>query len=218
MCLRPFHLLNLNINIMRRIIISLLVLTPCLLFAQFGVKAGLNFANITNANQINASSHTGFNVGIFLDGSSKSILSSHSELLFSRQGYDFANNVNTGTVNLNYLILPQFLAINITKYVQIQAGGYLAYLLSASVDSTASTGNPGADNLLKLYNRMDYSFAGGVEIHPIYNLIVGARLNVSLGKLYKQPEEGQTYSFIPDFDAKNNVLQIYAGYKFGKEQ
>lgn len=203
---------------MKKIIIPLFLLMPLLSIAQFGVKAGLNFANITNANQINASSHTGFNVGVFLDGSSKSILSSHSELLFSKQGYDFATNLNTGTVNLNYLILPQFLAINITKYVQVQAGGYIAYLLSASVDSTASTGNPSADKLLNLYNRMDYGFAGGVEVHPIHALLVGARLNVSLGKLYKQPVEGQTYSFIPDFDAKNNVLQIYAGYKFGKEE
>jgi len=153
---------------MKRIIICLLVFSPFFLFAQFGVKAGLNFANITNANEINASSRTGFHVGVFMAGSSKSIFSSRTELLFSRQGYDFATNVNTGKVDLDYLMLPQFMAINITKYVQLQVGAQIAYLLNAKVDSTASTGNPTADNILKLYNRFDYGLGGGVEVQRVH--------------------------------------------------
>jgi len=47
---------------------------------------------------------------------------------------------------------------------------------------------------------------------------VGVRLNLSFGKLYKEPEPGEEYSFIPDINAKNNLFQIYAGYKFGKAE
>jgi len=203
---------------MKNLFICFLLLTPFMLFGQFGIKAGLNFANITKAKEINSSTRTGFHAGVFLDGSSKNVLTSHSELLFSRQGYDFTTNVNTGKVELDYLMLPQFIAINITKYVQVQAGAQVSYLLNAKIDSTSSTGDQNTDKILKLVNRLDYGLAGGVEVHPVHSLLVGIRLNLSFGKLYKESEPGQTYDFIPDIDAKNNLFQIYAGFKFGKEE
>lgn len=202
---------------MKKIVFCLLLVTPCFLFAQFGVKAGLNFANVTNASSINSSSRTGFHAGVFLAGPYKNVLSSRTELLFSRQGYEFSTNTNTGTVDLDYLLLPQFMAINITKFVQVQLGGQIAYLINAKVDSTNNTGNPQVDKLLDLYNRFDYGFGGGVEVHPAHFLVAGARINISFGKLYKEPEPGQEYSFIPDIDAKNNLFQFYAGMKFGKK-
>ena len=67
----------------------------------------------------------------------------------------------------------------------------------------------------ELYNRLDFGLAGGLEVHPFKALLVGARINVSLGRLYKKPEPGEQYSFIPEIDAKNNLFQIYAGLKFG---
>jgi hypothetical protein len=181
-----------------------------------GIKGGLNFANVTNAKSINGSNKTGFVVGAFLAPPSKSIISSRTELLFSRQGYDFKTGTNTGTVNLSYLILPQLMGINITKYVQLQIGGQMAYLLNAKADSTAaSTGNPQVDKIMDLYNRFDFGAAGGIEIYPIKNLLIGARLNISFGKLYKEPDQTQTQpNFFPSVDAKNNVVQIFLGVRF----
>ena len=182
-----------------------------------GLKAGLNFANVTNAKSINGSNKTGFVVGAFLAPPSKSIISSRTELLFSRQGYDFKSGTNTGSVNLSYLILPQLMGINITKYVQLQIGAQMAYLLNAKADSTApSTGNPQVDKIMDLYNRFDYGAAGGVEIYPIKNLLIGARLNISFGKIYKEPSEtqGTPPNFFPGIDAKNNVLQLFLGFRF----
>jgi hypothetical protein len=182
-----------------------------------GIKGGLNFANVTNAKSISASNKTGFVVGAFLAPPSKSIISSRTELLFSRQGYDFKSGSNTGSVNLSYLILPQLMGINITKYVQLQIGAQMAYLLNAKADSTApSTGNPQVDKIMDLYNRFDYGAAGGIEIYPIKNLLIGARLNISFGKMYKEPSEtqGTQPNFFPSIDAKNNVLQLFLGVRF----
>jgi hypothetical protein len=205
-------------KIMKKLFLALFLFTSLITQAQIGVKAGLNFANITKADEINNTSRTGYHVGIFLAGSGKSIISSHTEFLYSRQGYDFATNTNTGHVDLDYFILPQFMAINITKYVQIQLGGQMAYLLNAKVDSTStSTGNQSTDKILDLVNRFDYGFGGGVEVHPVNALALGARINFSLGKLFKVPENGEVPSFIPDIDVRNNLFQIYAGFKFGKE-
>jgi hypothetical protein len=178
-----------------------------------GIKAGLNFANVTNASSINGHSQTGFHAGLFLGGSSKKIFTSRTELLFSQQGYSFSSGSTSGSQKLNYIMLAQLIAINITKFVQIQFGGQMGYLLNAKSDSTqSSTGNSSVDKILSLYNRFDYGFAGGLEIHPIAGLLVGARYNISLANLYKQPVDGSSTTGSINF--KNNVVQLFVGYRF----
>src|ERR1700733_5848653 len=67
-----------------------------------GIKFGLNFANVTNAASINSGSQTGFHAGIFISPFTKSILSSHTEIIFSRQGYNYTTDSSSGSVKLNY--------------------------------------------------------------------------------------------------------------------
>ncbi len=211
---------------MKKVIFSLLLIFPCCLFAQIGIKAGLNFANVTKASSINNSSQTGFHAGIFLAPPSKGILGSRTELIFSRQGYNYKTGTNTGNVNLDYIMLPQYMSINITKYFSIQFGGQMAYLLNAKVDSATTNGGGGSSNpyggIMNLYNRFDYGYGGGVEIHPVSGLIIGARVNISLGKLYDpgaySSSSGEPPSFIPKIDVKNNVFQFFAGWTFGKRE
>lgn len=202
---------------MKKIMLTLLVSSPFYLCAQIGIRTGVNFANVTKASSINNSSRSGFNIGLLLSPSSKSIISSRTELIFSRQGYDYKTNTNTGNVNLDYVMLPQLMSINITKYFSILVGGHMAFLVNAKVDSSnASTGNSSADKIMDLYNRFDYGYGGGVEIHPVSGLLIGARVNISLGNLYTMDySSGTPPSFIPKIDVKNNVFQIYAGWKFG---
>src|ERR1700709_1325564 len=102
-----------------------------------GIKAGFNFANVTNASAINGSSRAGYHLGLFLAPSSKGILGSRTELLYSRHGYDYKTDTVNGDVNLDYIMLTQMMAIHITKYFELQFGGYTAYLLSAKSDTTA---------------------------------------------------------------------------------
>ena len=207
---------------MKKIILLLLFFSPFYLLAQIGIRAGVNFANVTKASSISNSSRSGFHVGIVLAPASKKIVSSQTELIFSRQGYDYKSGTNTGNVNLDYIMMPQLMSINITKYVSILFGGHMAYLLNAKVDSTApSTGNSSVDKIMDLYNRFDYGYGGGVEIHPVSGLLIGARVNISLGNLYSDianTTPGTSPSFIPKVDVKNNVFQIYAGWKFGKKE
>ena len=185
-----------------------------------GIKAGLNFTNITSAASISNSSETGYQVGIFLDPASKSILGSRTELLYSHQGYNYASGQTTGKVYLDYIMLAQLMAINITHFVQIQIGTQIAYLLTAKADSAyQSTGNASIDNALSYYNRIDFGFSGGVEVRPFMGILVGARYNLSLTNLYKVPDNAGTDnpSYVPsssNLNFKNNLLQIYVGYRF----
>jgi hypothetical protein len=232
-----------KLNNMKPITFLLVLLLPVVLYSQqgnepdkkedkpkktdhsigIGIKAGLNFANITQASQINSSSQTGFHVGLFLSPSSKSILGSRTELLYSLQGFDYATGQSTtGSVKLGYLMFAQLVAIHITKYVELQFGGQTSYLLTAKKDSTQpmTTGNAQIDQELSLYNRIDYGFAAGLEVHPAKGLLVAVRWNISLNSLYKGsypsiPGTGTgTGSSSTGIDPKNNVIQLSIGYRF----
>jgi hypothetical protein len=186
-----------------------------------GIKVGLNFTNITSASSISNSSETGYQVGLFLDPSTKSILGSRTELVFSHQGYNYATGQTTGKVFLNYIMLAQLMSINITHFFQIQLGTQIAYLTSAKVDSNQqSTGYAPADAILDYYNRFDFGFSAGLEVRPFMGILVGARYNLSLTNLYKIPTSTSTQtppSYIPstsDINFKNNLVQVYVGYRF----
>ncbi len=197
---------------MKKIISLILITLPFLSFSQIGLKAGVNFANVSNAASINTSNHTGFMIGAFLAPTSRGIISSRTEIIFSKQGYNYASS-KAGEVNLNYIMLPQLMGINITKYLQLQLGAQMAYLINAKVDS--SNGSSGGSKILDLYNRFDYGYALGIEVHPMKQMLIGVRYNVSLGKVYKSIQSGQNPSFTSQ-DAKNNVVQLFAGWRFGK--
>ena len=194
----------------------MMLVFPCSLMAQIGIKAGINFAKVSKASEINSSSRSGFHAGLFLAPPSKKIFSSRTEILFSRQGYDYKSSSNTGNVNMDYIQMGQLMSINITKYFSLLFGAQTAYLISAQVDSSDNTENATENKIMNLYNRIDYGYAVGVEIHPVAGLIIGARYNVSLAKVYKDIQSLQKPSFTSE-DAKNNVIQISVGWRFGKQ-
>ncbi|MEP7257656.1 MAG: hypothetical protein ABI687_04700 [Flavitalea sp.] len=67
---------------MKKIIFSLILALPFISHAQIGLKAGLNFANVSKASSINSSSQSGFHAGILLAPFTKSVISSVTEVLF----------------------------------------------------------------------------------------------------------------------------------------
>jgi len=186
-----------------------------------GLKAGLNYSNVTNASSINGSSQAGFHAGLFFGSFNKGLIGFRTELLYSQQGYGYTSGSTQGSVGLNYIFLAPLLAINVTHFVQIQAGFQTGYLLNAKADNNAgSTGNQTADKILQFYNRFDYGLCGGLEIHPIGGLLIGARYNLSLSNLYKMPDMSDSTgnaSYVPSasgINFKNNVVQIFVGYRF----
>jgi len=204
-----------------RTLLLLIILSPAIVNAQLGLKAGLNFTNVTNVSSVNNQSSSGFNAGIFFSTPYNRVLGSKTELIFSRQGYNYETGLVSGKVNLDYIMLPTYMCINITKFFQIQVGMQFGYLMNAVADSTTKSpgGTSGSINgALSFYNRFTYSVGGGVEVHPVKGLLVGARLNVSLNNLYKMPDPSMSTtppSYTSDVNIKSNLLQIYIGWKFG---
>ena len=202
---------------MKRIILGLLLTSPFLAYGQIGVKAGLNFSNVTNTSSITNSGETGYNVGIFLAPKSRSIFSSKTELVFSKQGYNYSTGALDGTADLMYIMLPTYMCINITRFFQIHVGAQMAFLINAKADSTSAWGGsyPYSD-AMKYYNRFDYGLGGGVEVHPYKGLLIGARMNISLANLYSDAAKGQIPS-LSSVNVKQNLFQLYAGWHFGKQ-
>jgi hypothetical protein len=57
--------------------------------------------------------------------------------------------------------------------------------------------------------------AAGVEIFPFKGFFVGGRINVSLNNVNEEaPPGGSWPNFIPRVNAKNNVVQLYTGWRF----
>jgi len=211
---------------MNKLIVVMILLLPAVVIGQtpdtktaktkIGIKAGLNFSNITKASSINAQSRSGFMAGAFIAAPSRGIVGYRSEIIFSKQGYDYKTGQTSGSVDLNYILLPQLMCINITKYVQLQAGGQLAFLVGGKIDSAPSPSSiPSLQKkMMDYYNKVDYGAAGGIEVYPFAGLLIGARYNISLGNLYKSNGGASYPDFIPKVDVKNNVLQLFVGYKF----
>lgn len=201
---------------MKKTTFLLLLAIPFYSTAQFGVKAGLNFANVSNTSSISNNSKTGFNVGIFLAPKSKGLISSKTELILSKQGYNYASGAVKGNADLLYIMLPTYMCFNITRFFQLHIGAQMAYLINAKADSTTTSGSTDPiTDVTQYYNRFDYGYGGGAEVHPIGGLIVGARINISLAKLYSDALSGQVPSQT-SVDVKQNLFQIYAGWHFGK--
>lgn len=195
------------------IVCFLFFFIPAIVSAQLGIgiKAGLNFANVTSTPGFNNSSRTGYMIGGYISPKSKKILGFRSELILSRQGYDYKSNTNTGNVNLDYLLLPQLIILRFTKKFQVHAGGQAAFLLNATVDSTNGNNN---GSLFNYFNRFDYGLVGGAEVSPISGLFIGARINVGLNGTGKGNWLGGQPSYLAAPDARNNVVQLYAGWRF----
>ena len=198
----------------KKAILFLLVVVPFILNAQLsiGIKAGLNFVNVTSAAGINADSRSGYMIGGFISPKPKKLVGFRSEIILSRQGYDYKTNTNTGTVNLDYLLLPQLITFSITKKFEVHIGGQMAFLMNTGVDSS---GGSSGGSLFDYFNRFDYGLAGGVQVSPFSGLFIGARYNINLKEINKLPPVGGSNpNFIPREFIKNNVLQLYAGWRF----
>jgi len=195
----------------------------------FGFRVGLNYAKVSGgSDSVQYHYKPGLMIAVFFAPPGTGVIGYKSELLYSKQGFDYTNpNGTTGTVSNDYLMIPQMMTINITKYVQLQAGAFAGYLLS-SKDSNipkTTTDNDPSKMMLDIMNRFDYGAAAGIEIHPFKGMILNARYNMGFAKLYKEQSDiAQTNptpvpSFNPlakyeNIDTKNAVIQLSVGYRF----
>ncbi|HEX2533423.1 MAG TPA: porin family protein [Chitinophagaceae bacterium] len=201
--------------------IFLLLLTACGLTAgaqsggRLGVKAGYNWSYVTgDAQGFKPDNKSGFMVSAFMAPRSKGGMGYRTEIVFSRQGYSFDNGGRNTEVLNDYIYLPQMATFGIGRFVQLQAGGQIGVLINSQLKKEAKD-----SSIMSLMNRIDYGFAAGVELQPVKRLLIGARYNLGLGKLYKRYEQQATNPYPLPFNPettnlKNGVVQLFVGLHF----
>ncbi|MBL4745474.1 MAG: PorT family protein [Flavobacteriaceae bacterium] len=182
--------------------------------ASFGVKAGVNFANMTGDVADN-SMLTGVHIGVIGEFKVSDKFSVQPELLYAMQGYkskDFDGLVTSDdTLKLSYINLPVMLKYYMIEGMSIEFGPQIGILLAAKADGseiyegeTTSWKDYDMDEYLE---KVDFSLNFGLGYELENNLFFQARYTIGLSDISKQ-EEGY------EGKLKNNVIQLSVGYKF----
>ena len=186
----------------------------------FGVKGGYNFNALRGDDIKNGSTtlkrdaHNDFHAGAYGQFGLNEFSSVQAELLYSRQG--FAANTGGGggseTYRMDYFSVPIMYVGNLTENISLHVGPQLSLLMNASRGGTT------LDLAGNGFHSLDYGGVAGGEIR-IGPARVGARYNLSLGPLFKEPTlaSSQTINAAGNFkDAKvyNNLFQLYVGIGF----
>ncbi len=162
---------------------------------RYGVKAGVNFANLTG--DADGSSLAGFHAGGLVEIKLSDKFSVQPEILYSAQGSDFSEGDFKDKLKISYLNVPVMAKYYVIKKLNVEAGPQIGFLLSAKdVDGNAKDGLKSVDFGLNFGAGYDFTenFFGGVR----YNL---GLLNVA-------------DNVADSFKANSSVFSLSVGYKF----
>jgi hypothetical protein len=185
---------------MKKILTVTLLLVSSFVFGQnnlhFGLKAGMNVSNLTNADfeDAKAKGLFGFNGGVYLNYTSGNF-GIQPEILVSTQGAKLDSVSGKSTqwrlTYINVPVLAQFRS-NMGLYAEI--GPQVGFKISEDI------GGQTIDNFV---NNLDFSAAIGVGFRGKSGFGIGARYNVGISKIGNVPENVSDVN--PDF--KNGVFQ-----------
>ena len=183
---------------------------------KFGIKGGLNFANLYINDVKNENIKLGGNIGFFAKLPVFKGLSIQPELIYTGKGAKVTyDNILQGSgeyrYNLNYVETPLLMVLNLTPNFSLSGGGYIAYLTSANVKDVRSDGSINGVTRLNAddFNRFDYGLVGGLSV-DIENFTIGGRYNYGLQTI------GKSGNLSGDLtkNSKNSVASIFIGFAF----
>ena len=159
---------------------------------KFGIKGGLQSANLSGDGHQNRDPRLGVFFGGFGQKAIQSKVMFQPELLFSLQGaeYDYFEE----NINLWYLNVPLMFKFNVVSGFNLEAGPQLGFLLSASADD---------EHISDDYNPLDLGLNFGASYNFTSQFEGGIRYCVGLTDAY----DGRG-------DAYNRTLQFSVGYRF----
>ncbi len=167
-------------------------------FAQdldLGIKAGVNFANISDVD-VDLSNRTGFQAGIFAGVKFGEKVGLQADMLYSQQGAEF----DGGEFDLSYINVPVVLKYYLVNGLNIQAGPQFGFVvddkITFEVFDDISTKAKAEDFDLSGVVGAGYDFPFGVRLD--------ARYNFGLTDVSK--EKG--------VEGKNSVFSLALGYSF----
>jgi hypothetical protein len=190
----------------------------------FGVKGGVNLANLRQENlamRTSIDGKTSFHGGFFLNiplGSNN--WSFQPELLYNGQGAKLTTTTPTGitggtttTVNewdLNYVSLPLMLKLKSDNGIYLELGPQASYLIRAKQDANGTTGEMDIKNQ---FDKFDVAANGGIGWVSRAGFGIGARYSHGLSNILEDGGGNNSPNQGPEL--KNSTFQIGLFYMFG---
>lgn len=165
---------------------------------KFGVKAGVQFANLTGDIEEN-SSKVGFQVGGFAEIKLSEKFAVQPELLYSTQGTKVDFGSEDLKYNLDYLNIPVMAKYYVAEKFSLEAGPQIGFLLSAKAKVEDEK-----EDIKDGLKSIDFGLNFGAGYDFTENLSAGVRYNLGLSNIN---DEG-------DGEIKNSVFSLAVGYKF----
>ena len=162
-----------------------------------GIKAGVNFATLSNDPSNNVKARVGFHAGGFVEIPIFDKFSIQPEILYSAQG-DKSGSPSSKT-NLDYLIIPVMAKYYIKEGFSLEVGPQGGFLLSAK-----DKGDGYNEDIKDAVESTDF----GVNFGVGYKMETGLSFNVryNLGLSHVDKYDGPTIN--------NRVFLISIGYNF----
>tara|TARA_R110000850_G_scaffold277086_1_gene422275 strand:- start:2020 stop:2562 length:543 start_codon:yes stop_codon:yes gene_type:complete len=157
---------------------------------DFGIKAGMNFANINDAAE-GLDTRTGFHAGLFLGLKFNDKVALQPELLYSQQGAEF----DAGEFNLDYVNIPVIVKYYLVQGLNVQLGPQFGFVVNDDI----SIGGIAAD-----FEAEEFDVSGilGAGYDLPLGLRIDARYNFGFSDVFKSG------------DGKNGVFSLALGYSF----
>ncbi|MCT4600216.1 MAG: PorT family protein [Marinifilaceae bacterium] len=159
---------------------------------KYGVKGGLNIANLHGDDTDNLDAVVRFHIGGFMELSLNENWTFQPEVLYSRQGCE-SNGVD---LDLDYIAIPMMFKYYFNKQFNLEVGPQLNYTANAKVTTSFVHAS--------IYNEKDFTMGinvgGGYTLNE--HLGFSARYNYGFTDIFK------------DGDIKNHVIQFSVAYIF----
>ena len=164
---------------------------------KFGIKAGLNYANVTgseitiNSTNYKTSAITSYHAGFIAEVKVSDKFAVQPELLYSTQGATYKYAFTEFKSELGYLSIPVLAKFNLNKVVSLELGPQASFLLSERSNFSVNDSNT-----------FDFSVVAGLGFKVTKSIFIQGRYGLGLTEVSK------------DAKTKNSVLQISAGLLF----
>lgn len=183
---------------------------------KFGIKTGVQIANLTGDDADDVSSKLGFNVGGYANIRLSEAFAFQPEVLFSLQGSKLDETYTDGTytevidqkVNLNYINVPLMMKWYAYDGLNFEFGPQIGFNVTAKSKGDYSY----SDGTESYSDSLDYDIEDAETIDFGLNIGAGYELNngLNFGLRYGL---GLT-DVVKDSDVKNSVFSFGVGYTF----
>jgi hypothetical protein len=197
--------------------------TPMAVKTRLGVRAGVNLADLTAKNlpagsaYTEAQSKTSFVGGLFANVPISGMFRFQPEVDFSSQGGKLQGPSGTTSAatyeqDLHYINVPLNFQLMTNKGFFVQTGPQVGYLIDAKVKSTSSTNTSADKGNLDNFDKIDFSWTGGVGYLSRIGLGVDLRYNIGIANIVSDNAPAGNYK---GGTWKNSVGQFSLIYQFG---